>query len=112
MKILTKEILNKFKKQGYTGDKQAKDIKIILKLFGGPRSSWYLYEYDENTRIFYGYCNPMGDSYMAECGPVSLDELLSIKFPPFGLPIERDMYFGFDHTLEEVMNKVKSGQHV
>ena len=28
MKILTKEIINAFKKQGYTGDKSTKDIKI------------------------------------------------------------------------------------
>jgi len=109
MKILTKEIENEFKKQGYTGDKKPEDVKIILKLFGGGACSWYLYEHIEDD-IYMAYVN-LGDLIYAECGTVSLNELMSIKFPPFGLGIERDMYFG-EHTLKEVIDIVKDGGNI
>ena len=45
MKIITKAIEEAFKKQGYTGDKSAKDIKIVMKLFyPAGAGTWYLYE--------------------------------------------------------------------
>jgi hypothetical protein len=48
----------------------------------------------------------------AECGTVSMSELMAFK-GRFGLGIERDMHFKpLSMSLEEVMNKVKSGQHV
>ena len=111
MKILTKEIETAFKKQGYTGDKETKDIKIILKLFNPTGvGTWYLYE-KEDEDIYWAFAN-LGDSEMAECGTVSISELMSLRLP-FGLKIERDMYFKpFSMSLEEVINKVKSGQHV
>ena len=110
MKLLTKEILDKFEKQGYTGDKDPKDIKIILKLFNPVGSqSWYVYE-KETDDIYWAFVN-LGDPINAECGTISMNEIKSIKVL-MGLGIERDMYFGFNHTLQEVIDKVKAGQHV
>ena len=109
MKIITKEIERKFERQGYTGEKKPEDIKIICKLFGGGACSWYLYE-KEDEDIYMAFVT-LGDHMMAECGRVSMSELLKLKFPPFGLPIERDRYFG-DHTLKEVMDIVKAGKHI
>jgi hypothetical protein len=110
MKLLTKGILDNFKKQGDTSQKQASDIKIIVKFFGGGACSWYCYEYDPKSRIYEAFVN-LGNYAFAECGSVSQDELESIKFRPLGLSVERDMYFG-DHTLQEVIDKVKSGGHI
>jgi len=111
MKILTKEVLDAFKKQGKTGNKSMKDIKIVLKLFGGGAFSWYLYEKLDDD-IYMAFVN-LGDPEMSECGTVSMQELMSVKFPPFGLGIERDMYFKpLSRTLEDVMNTVQSGGHV
>lgn len=110
MKLLTKEVLDGFKKQGDTSQMQPKDIKIIVKFFGGGACSWYCYEYDPKERIYWCFAN-LGDPQMAECGTLSQDELESIKFPPFGLGVERDMYFG-DHTLQEVIDKVEKGEHI
>jgi hypothetical protein len=109
MKILTKEIINAFKKQGYTGDKEAKDIKVILKIFnptGGQ--TWYLYE-KEDEDIYWAFVN-LGDINDAECGTVSMSELLAFR-GMFRLPLERDKFFK-PLSLEEVINRVKSGQHV
>jgi len=111
MKIITKEIEKAFEKQGYTGDKSAKDIKIIMKLFnpvGGQ--TWYIYEKLDDD-IYMAFVN-LGDPMMAECGTVSMSEIMSLRLP-MGLKVERDRYFEpFSKTLQEVMNTVKSGGHV
>ena len=111
MKILTQEILAAFKKQGKTGNKSAKDIKIVLKLFSPVgAATWYIYE-KETDDIYWAFVN-LGDYEMSECGTVSMNELISLRLP-LGLHIERDMYFKpLSMSLEEVMNIVKSGGHV
>jgi hypothetical protein len=111
MKILTQEILDAFAKQGKTGNKSAKDIKIVLKLFNPTGAgTWYLYE-KLDSDIYMCFAN-LGDPEMAECGTVSMSELLDFK-GVFGLGIERDKFFKpLSITLEEVINKIKSGGHV
>lgn len=109
MKIMTKEVKKAFAKQGKTGNKSMKDIKIVLKLFGGGAFSWYLYEKLDDD-IYMAFVN-LGDPEMSECGTVSMRELMSLKFR--GLGIERDMYYKpLSRTLKDVMNTVKSGGHV
>lgn len=111
MKILTKEVLNAFAKQGKTGNKSMKDIKIVLKLFNPTGAgTWYLYE-KEDDDIYWGFVN-LGDPEMSECGTVSMSELMAFR-GRFGLGIERDMHFKpLSISLEDVINKVKSGGHV
>jgi len=111
MKIITKAIEKAFEKQGDTSQKSMSEIKIVMKLFGGGAFSWYLYEkLDDDT--YMAFVN-LGDSEMAECGAISLSEIMAIKFPPFGLGIERDMYFEpLSMTLKDVYDKIKSGGHV
>lgn len=103
MKLLTKEILKAFEKQGDTDNKKPEDIKIIAKFFY-PRgaATWFATEYDPETRCFFGYVT-LGDPENAELGPFSLEELESFR-DNWGLKIERDLYFG-EHTLREVMDK-------
>ena len=111
MKILTKEVLKAFAKQGYCGNKQTKDIKIVMKLFNPTGAgTWYLYE-KETDDIYWCFAN-LGDIDCAECGTVSMSELMAFR-GMFNLGIERDMHFEpLSMSLEEVINKVKSGQHV
>lgn len=112
MKILTKEILDAFAKQGKTGNKSAKDIKIVLKLFNPTGAgTWYIYE-KEDEDIYWCFAN-LGDPEMAECGTVSMSELMEYRDSRFHLGIERDMHFKpLSISLEEVINKIKSGGHV
>ena len=111
MKIITKAIEQAFEKQGYTGDKETKDIKIVMKLFNPTGAgTWYLYE-KEDEDIYWCFAN-LGDLEMAECGTVSMNELMAFR-GQFGLGIERDMHFEpLFMSLEEVMNKVKAGKYV
>jgi len=105
MQLITKEIENKFKSQGDTSSKEMKDIKIICKLFNPcDAGTWYLYEHIEDD-IYMCFAD-LGDPMCAEIGTVSLNEVKSVRLP-FGLTIERDMHYGFEHTLKEVYDAVK-----
>lgn len=78
---------------------QVKNPMPVLKLFGGGSCTWLLSEYDPVNREFFGLCDlGMG---MPELGYVSRDELEAIRFPPFNLPVERDLHFTPDKTLAE-----------
>jgi len=113
MKIITKEIQNAFDKQGETAQMPPSDIVVICKLFNPTGAgTWYLYEQDRvNPDIYWCFAN-LGDTYLAECGTVSLSELMSVRLP-LGLSIERDMQFPVGKMiLADVISKVKSGGHV
>lgn len=112
MKFFTKEILNRLPPLGSTGELSADQVKVPLKLFNPTGAgTWYITEYSPEEDLAFGFVN-MGDPEMAELGYVSIKELKDYRSRPFGLGIERDLHFGFDRTLEEVMSKVKSGGHL
>jgi hypothetical protein len=105
MKLLTKAILKAFKEQGDTSQKSASEIKVIAKFFNPVGAGiWFISEYYEDDKIFFGYAN-LGDDVCAELGTVSLQELESYR-GPLGLGIERDLHFPIGkYTLQEVMDK-------
>ena len=88
MMLITKELEKRFKE---VGDQSNESNPIVIaKLFnpcGG--GTWYLTEYDPETRIAFGYVTGL---YEDEWGSISIDEVESVKLP-FGLKIERDLYF-------------------
>lgn len=107
MKLLTKELLAAFNKQGDTTHKYSKDIKIIAKFFNPyGRKTWYATEYDPKTKMFYGFVSVF-DIYHDELGSFSLEELENIKLP-CGLKIERDKFFETGkYTLKEIMAGIR-----
>ena len=103
MKLLTKELLNRFKEVG--SQEEIENPIIIVKYFNPCGSAtWYATEYNEEEKLFFGLCDLFGsgNSDCAELGYFSLEELESIKLP-FGMKIERDLYFG-EKKLSEVKN--------
>ena len=97
MKLLTKEIEKKIPAL-YSQEDKGDDAEIFVKFFGGASWSWYATEYDPETRTFFG----LVDGHEMELGYFSLDELESVKFPPFGLGVERDRYFGKGKTIGDI----------
>lgn len=98
MKIITKEIQKKLDKAGYYGD------KAIFKLFNPcGAQTWIVFGQDpEDKDILYAVCDLGMDCI--EAGPISLSELMSVKLP-FGLSIERDMYFSKEgEPIEHFLN--------
>ena len=86
MKLITQELLKKLPK--LYSNENTDDPKAIAKFFTPDSSwTWYATEFDgEDT--FYG----LVDGHEKEQGYFSLRELESIR-GPFGLSVERDLYW-------------------
>jgi hypothetical protein len=102
MELMTKEIEKAFAKQGDTSQKEAEEVKVIAKYFSCFNGwTWYATEYDPQTKIFFGYVRGVED----ELGSFSLQEFEDINKEKGMSFIERDLYFGTEHTLAEAMKK-------
>lgn len=89
MKLITPELIDRFDEVG--DQSEVENPTFIAKFFDPVGSAtWYATEYDVETKIAYGYVTGLG--YDGEWGTFSISELESIK-RPFGLTIERDLYF-------------------
>jgi len=85
MKLLTKTIINKATKQYPLGaDMEQMVVAKFFNPFG--RGTWYLMNMDGD------YCWGICHIYEWEIGSFSIEELKSASLP-FGLKIERDLYF-------------------
>lgn len=93
MSLLNEELIARFADVGC----QEVDLDpiVICKLFSPSGSAtWYVTEYLPEERILFGYVQGLSPSpHDDEWGYSSLTELEAIQVPPFGLPIERDLYF-------------------
>ena len=91
MKLITaairKKLEDNYRKVSETGE----STDIVLKLFGGSLSTWLITDIEPNGDTMNGLCD-IGHGF-CEFGSVSLSELKAIRFPPFGLPVERDRHF-------------------
>jgi glucose dehydrogenase len=100
MKLINDELQKRFNKVG----RQKKNPLVIAKFFDPVGSgTWYATEYDPETNICYGYVTGLAYD---EWGYFSIDELESLK-RPFGLTIERDLYFSeipFNDLLTKINN--------
>ena len=120
MKLITAEIK---KKLPLTSEiKDSENAPIIVKFFGG--SSYRLYviagdvylkdkdapvrysEVTDESQIedihLYGYVTGL---QVDEWGYTSFNELSAIKFPPFNLPVERDLHWDMKNTVKRVIAK-------
>jgi hypothetical protein len=105
MKLLTNELINGFAKVGR--QEGINDPLVIAKFFNPTGAgTWYATEYDPKSKNFFGYVSIFGD-WNDEWGYFSLTELESLK-GPFGLGIERDLYF--DSKPFSQINEVNKGK--
>jgi len=90
MKLLTKEIIKRFKE---VGEQDVEDPIVIAKFFNpNGLGTWYAIQYNEEEKVFFGYVSIFGDSF-DEWGSFTLQELEEYR-GQLGLGIERDMWFG------------------
>jgi len=91
MKLITSAIRKKLEANHIKANETGESGDVVLKLFGGAGMTWLITEIEPNNDRMWGLCDiGMG---CCEFGTVSLSELEDLKFPPFGLGVERDMYF-------------------
>jgi len=86
------------------------DFKPVIKLFGGGACTWLFTEYDPESRTFFGLCD-LGVGF-PELGYVSREELEALRFPPFGLPVERDLSFKADKTLSQYAEEARKAERI
>ena len=105
MKLITKEIEKEIEKKPLyfyeENDIDTKDAKIIVKFFGGGQWTWWAIEgekLEDGDIRFFG----LVQGFEKEFGYFTLKELEGIKFPPFGLGVERDRYFS-NKTIKDVI---------
>jgi hypothetical protein len=92
--------------QSQRSPNKAIDHKPVIKLFGGGACTWLLTEYSPDEDLFFGLCD-LGLGF-PELGYVSKEELEEIRFPPLGLPVERDRSFLADKTLSQYADEAKN----
>lgn len=96
MKLLTKEMLEKFPPLYANENKDPSQVEIIAKFFTPDGSwTWYATEFDGKDTFF-----GLVDGFEKELGYFSLNELQGVR-GKLGLPIERDRHFS--GTLADVM---------
>ena len=110
MILMTKEVMKKMPIEV----EDAKNAPIIVKFFGGYSYTLYVvsaYALIEDEKVKLSDINgrEVEDIYLFgyvtglqydEWGYTTLNQLKAIKFPPFGLSVERDRYFE-NHTVKE-----------
>jgi len=101
MKLLTnpirQKLIDNFKRNQKASGQL--NLKPVVKFFGGSSATWLITELDPENQTFFGLCDPgLG---FPELGSVSVRELFEVRFPPFGLPVERDRHFKASKSLSE-----------
>ena len=105
MKLMTKEIKKQAEKQYDLGSDM--EQKVVAKYFGGSWT-WYLMNLDpEDSDYAWGIVN----GYAVEMGSWQMSELQKVRIKPFGLGIERDLYFE-PMKASEVWEQLNKGEHV
>ena len=90
-KLITADIQKKLEKNYQKTFETGVTQDVVLKLFGGSNCTWLITEIEPDGDTMWGLAD-IGHGF-CEYGTVSLRELKSVKFPPFGLGVERDRYF-------------------
>jgi hypothetical protein len=100
MKLVSPELLERFAE---IGNQYENENPLFIAKFFNPCGSqtYYASEYDPETKTSYGYITGM---YVDEWGTFSITELEALQLP-FGLKIERDLYFKELHFNELVSKK-------
>ena len=103
MKLITKEIAKKLPALYSTDKIKKEEVRVYLKLFAPwSRWTWYISEMDPETGVMFGFVKSGFGPDCDELGYSDINELKSLT-GPWGLKLERDMYWDDTKTLADVM---------
>lgn len=87
--LINQELKKEFAKKG--SQEEVTDPMIIAKFFNpSGAETWYAIAFNEEDNTCFGYVTGFGYD---ELGYFSIEELEALVIPPFGLRVERDLYF-------------------
>ena len=103
MKLLTEEIIKRFKEYPlYSQDGKGDESIVLVKYFNPVGAgTWLITEaeqQDDGNWLLFGYCH----IFEWEWGYVMLNDLENLKLP-FGLTIERDLYISKAATVKDLL---------
>jgi len=102
MKIINKQFENLFKEFPIRSQESESDPLVITKLFNpAGAQTWYLTEYDPESKIAFGYAMLGFGANCYEWGSMDVQELENFSLP-LGLTIERDLYSDFPKRFSEM----------
>jgi len=105
MKLLTAGIEKRLAQYPFgSQDGKGENAEVIVKFFGGYAATWLVTEGEKNEDgdwEFFGKVTLFGDEW--EWGYFTLAELKELRFPPFGLPIERDMWLNKNTKVKDLV---------
>lgn len=103
MKLLTAEIIRKLEKHPFRSQEgKMDDAEVLVKFFGGGACTWLVTEGEKQENGDWEFFGKVTLGYGWEWGYFTLSELEKMKFPPFGLGVERDMYLSGKHTVSQL----------
>jgi hypothetical protein len=89
---MTQELRKRFEQVGRQED--VEDPIVIAKFFNpSGAGTWLATEFYPEDGLFFGYASIFRDPMMDEWGYFSLAEFENTPLPPFGLKVERDLYW-------------------
>ena len=104
MQLMTKAIEKSFSKFPLRSqDGRGLEAEVIVKYFGGSSATWLVTEgekLEDGDWEFFGYVT-LG--YEWEWGYFRLSEISALRFPPFGLGVERDLYLGSHAKIKDMI---------
>ena len=103
MKLLTSEIIRKLEKHPI-GSQEGKgdDATVLVKFFGGAAYTFLVTEGEKQEDGDWLLFGKATQGFGWEWGYTLLSQLADMKFPPFGLGVERDLYLGRNATVAEM----------
>ena len=108
MKLFTKAIEKKLQKQ-YPKGANMENQNVVCKIFNPYGSwTWYILNQDPDDP---DYLWAIVKGNEIETGSVSKSELENVRVKPFGLGLERDLYFD-EINAKELWDKLNKGEHV
>jgi hypothetical protein len=109
MKLLTKEIRARLVGNAIAR-LPADQVKPVVKFFNPMgAATWLFSELDADGDTLYGLCDlGFGEP---ELGYASLSEIVAVKLP-FGLTIERDLWFNASKSLQEYADEARANGRI
>lgn len=104
MKLLTKKIETKLRKNGNPENRDQNHIPVVKFFTPDAGATWLISEMDEDGDTMFGLCD-LGSGY-PELGYVSFRELQSIR-GHYNLPVERDKYFKGQHPMSVYVDNAR-----
>lgn len=99
-KLLTADVIRKLEKHPFGSQKDKMDeATVLVKFFGGDAYTFLVTEGEEQADGDWMFFGKATFGHEWEWGYAMLSQLEAMKFPPFGLGVERDMYLASDMTV-------------